>query len=439
MGQIIDPNSLLIRTDKQPATVAFLNNLITQLCLAMNGVGTRMDGYDAAVQNLVSLGLANINSTLGPFLTTLQQAASLGFLVGEADGQLNALTVGQQFDLALTNSGASLFTPTKWLTMLDVNDSTNWGVCQLLSWIPQNANLSTMCIYCTKTKQSPSWQVACGSGVMDASVNAMTSANTSATNAATSASNAAASAASVAGLAGAIAAGPVVSVAGRSGAIVLAEADVANLVSDLAARPLTSFVTAQLATKQNVSATLNALAALTYSSFMIAFLGAIDAPTARSTLGLNDAATHPASDFATPAAIAAAPLNATQTTAVNAAIAAATALPAAVINSNQITAGFNDQVGTSYTMLASDYGKALTFTNAGAITVTLPNSLPKGWNVIVYQGGAGQVTFNPASGASMAQRLAKNRTAGQYALVTLMVMANTSGTNALYVLGGDVA
>src|SRR4029077_14145395 len=231
MGQIIDPNSLLIRTDKQPATVAFLNNLITQLCLAMNGVGTRMDGYDAAVQNLVSLGLANINSTLGPFLTTLQQAASLGFLVGEADGQLNALTVGQQFDLALTNSGASLFTPTKWLTMLDVNDSTNWGVCQLLSWIPQNANLSTMCIYCTKTKQSPSWQVACGSGVMDASVNAMTSANTSATNAATSASNAAASAASVAGLAGAIAAGPVVSVAGRSGAIVLAEADVANLVS----------------------------------------------------------------------------------------------------------------------------------------------------------------------------------------------------------------
>ncbi len=437
MGQIIDPNSLLIRTDKQPATVAFLNNLTTQLCLAMNGVGTRMDGYDAAVQNLVSLGLANINSTLGPFLTTLQQAASLGFLVGEADGQLNALTVGQQFDLALTNSGASLFTPTKWLTMLDVNDSTNWGVCQLLSWIPQNANLSTMCIYCTKTKTSPSWQVACGSGVMDASVNAMTSANTSATNAATSASNAAASAASVASLAGAIAAGPVVSVAGRSGAITLAEADIANLVSDLAARPLTSFVTAQLATKQNVSATLNALAALTYSSFMIAFLGAIDAPTARTTLGLNDAATHPASDFATPAAltaaIAAASLNTTQTTAVNAAIAAA------AINSNQITAGFNDQVGTSYTMLASDYGKALTLTNAGAITVTLPNSLPKGWNVIVYQGGAGQVTFNPASGASMAQRLAKNKTAGQYALVTLMVMANTSGTNALYVLGGDVA
>ena len=62
MGQIIDPNSLLIKTDQQPATVAFFNNLISQICFALNGVGMRMDGYDAAEQNLVNLGLANINS-----------------------------------------------------------------------------------------------------------------------------------------------------------------------------------------------------------------------------------------------------------------------------------------------------------------------------------------------------------------------------------------
>ena len=154
MGQVIDPNSLLIRTDKQPATVAFLNNLVSQLCFAMNAIGVRMDGYDAAEQNLVQLGLANINSTLGPFLATLQEAAQLGFLVGEADGPIHSLTVGQRFDLVLTNQGASLFTPTTWLTMMDVNDNTNWGICQLVSWIPQNFNLATTCIYCTKTKAS---------------------------------------------------------------------------------------------------------------------------------------------------------------------------------------------------------------------------------------------------------------------------------------------
>ena len=70
MGQIIDPNSLLIKTDQQAATVAFFNNLITQFCNAINGVGVRMDGYDVAEKNLVELGLANINSVLGPFLGT---------------------------------------------------------------------------------------------------------------------------------------------------------------------------------------------------------------------------------------------------------------------------------------------------------------------------------------------------------------------------------
>ena len=89
----------------------------------------------------------------------------------------------------------------------------------------------------------------------------------------------------MAGLQAAIAAGPVASVAGRTGVVTLGENDIASLVSDLAARPLTSFVTAQLAGKQNTSTTLNALAALTYSAFVIALLGAADAPSARTTLG----------------------------------------------------------------------------------------------------------------------------------------------------------
>ena len=50
MGQVIDPNSLLVRTDQQAATPTFFNNLITAFCLAINGIGVRMDGYDVAEQ-----------------------------------------------------------------------------------------------------------------------------------------------------------------------------------------------------------------------------------------------------------------------------------------------------------------------------------------------------------------------------------------------------
>ena len=285
MGQIIDPNSLLIKTDQQPATVPFFNNLIAQFCNAINGVGARMDGYDVAEENLVQLGLANINSVLGPFLGTLQEAAQLGFLVAQADGHSLSLTNGAPFDCIMTSVGAELFTPTKWLMALDVTDSTNWGILQLDSWVVQDLNLATHCIYASKTQTSSSWQVTCGSGVLNAMVNDLSAANTAAANAQSSASSAASAQAFCASVAGSISSGPVVSVAGKTGAVSLAESDIANLVSDLAARATTSYVTSVVAGLQPHSVTLDALAALTYSSFIIAFLGAANAAAALTTLG----------------------------------------------------------------------------------------------------------------------------------------------------------
>jgi hypothetical protein len=285
MGQVIDPNSLLIKTDRQPATVAFLNNLIKQFCFAINGIGTRMDGYDVAEQNLINLGLANINSVLGPFLGTLQQAAALGFLVGEADGQTNSLVVGQQFDMALTNDGAELFTPTHYLTMLDVNDYTNWGICQLISWVQQDANLSTLCVYATKTKTSNSWQVACNSGTLMACINAMNAASSSASTAASDLAAMQALVGPLNALAAAISAGPVSSVAGKTGAVTLVENDIGGLVADLSNRPTIAAMNSATSGLQPHSATLDALAALTYSSFIIAFLGAANAGAAMTTLG----------------------------------------------------------------------------------------------------------------------------------------------------------
>jgi len=60
----------------------------------------------------------------------------------------------------------------------------------------------------------------------------------------------------------------------------------------------------------------------------------------------------------------------------------------------------NIQTGTSYTLLSSDNGKKIITTNSSAITITIPTSLPSGFNCEVYQSGTGQITF-VASGTTL--------------------------------------
>jgi hypothetical protein len=61
----------------------------------------------------------------------------------------------------------------------------------------------------------------------------------------------------------------------------------------------------------------------------------------------------------------------------------------------------NAQVGTSYTVLASDRGKLVTFTNASAVAVTLPVAtgagFPAGWYAEFENRGAGLVTITPTT------------------------------------------
>ena len=65
----------------------------------------------------------------------------------------------------------------------------------------------------------------------------------------------------------------------------------------------------------------------------------------------------------------------------------------------------NAQTGVTYTLVRADESKVLTLTNASAITLTVPaNSsvaFPIGTRVTVIQGGAGGVTFTPASGVTI--------------------------------------
>ncbi len=112
-----------------------------------------------------------------------------------------------------------------------------------------------------------------------------------------------------------------------------------------------------------------------------------------------------------------------------------------IIDSNDAIYGFhaalNDQTGTTYTLNATDAGKVVRCTNGSAITLTLPNSFPVGFACEVIQGGAGQISFSAASGASINNRQSHTKVAGQYGAIRLVVVANSGGSAAVYNLAGD--
>lgn len=96
------------------------------------------------------------------------------------------------------------------------------------------------------------------------------------------------------------------------------------------------------------------------------------------------------------------------------------------------SAKYNNQVGTTYTLLSSDNGKILTFNNASAIILTVPTGLPVGFNITIVQLGAGAVTISAVS-TTVNNRGGNTKTNGQYAVAGLMC----TSTN-VFVSGGDL-
>jgi hypothetical protein len=87
---------------------------------------------------------------------------------------------------------------------------------------------------------------------------------------------------------------------------------------------------------------------------------------------------------------------------------------------------------TNYTLVRQDSGKFLNVNSGSAVTVTVPTGLPTGFTVSLCQLGAGQVTVSGAVGVSINNRQSHTKTAGQYAVVSIVgTSANT------YVFVGD--
>ena len=92
----------------------------------------------------------------------------------------------------------------------------------------------------------------------------------------------------------------------------------------------------------------------------------------------------------------------------------------------------NDQIGTTYTLTNNDNGKIVTFNSASAVNVTVP-SLSVGFNCMIIQKGAGQVTLSP-SGVSILNRYNFTKTAGQYAILSLVCIEANK-----YISSGDMS
>ena len=95
----------------------------------------------------------------------------------------------------------------------------------------------------------------------------------------------------------------------------------------------------------------------------------------------------------------------------------------------------NAQTGTTFTPAASDAGKAVTLTNAAAITVTINNSVFTAEDRVDFiQGGAGQVTFAAGAGFTLRSSGSKLKLTGQWSGATIYFLSASEG-----VLIGDIA
>lgn len=104
-----------------------------------------------------------------------------------------------------------------------------------------------------------------------------------------------------------------------------------------------------------------------------------------------------------------------------------------IADPKDLTTTVNAQSGTTYTLLTSDRGKIIKFTNGSAVTVTVPTGLGADFNCLLLQEGAGQVSLS-ASGTTIRNRQSHLKLYGQYAIGTLVA----SAANTFY-FGGDTA
>lgn len=94
-------------------------------------------------------------------------------------------------------------------------------------------------------------------------------------------------------------------------------------------------------------------------------------------------------------------------------------------------AGVIFPITASRTLAPKDNGKVFRSDASSGIALTVPATLPKGFNIAVSQWGAGAVTITAGSGAT--NRSSTTATSAQYKTVSLLVVKNTGGSAAEFI------
>jgi len=460
------PVDLEVKSDRVQIDTAFFNRRFKSLYDELVRLDTQVTSFGATENTLVQIGLERLNDTFGPLLVTLQAAAELGFLWGKSIGTHISLVVGEAEGFFVTEN-AALFVPTPVLMVQDITDPSNWGLVTVDAdgWHGETGDLATHCIYASKTQSSTEWFISASAAIFPAMQDLLAQCTAAKNATAASAATVAASMATLDSAITAIQSGPVSSVAGKTGAVMLGESDIAGLVSDLASKASTTFVTAQLAGKQNTSGRLDALISLTLAAnkliyatststlgttditdFIKTVLAAADASTALSTLGVSAFVKTVLDDPDAAAVRATLGIAAAPDVPVKASLAEvsigtddAKFVTSAGASNNYLPkiAGINNQ-STSYTLTSGDNGRIIRFTSATAVTCSLPASIAIGFNALIEQFGAGQVTINVVTNATRRSFNSKFKTAGQNAVASVFCEANSDGAHAEWNVSGNL-
>lgn len=84
-------------------------------------------------------------------------------------------------------------------------------------------------------------------------------------------------------------------------------------------------------------------------------------------------------------------------------------------------------------LLLADWGDRIEYNLSSDGNITLPPSMPEGWQCIVVQSGTGRLTFVDGSGVTKVSYNSQYRTLGQWAEVVVTRRAANS-----FILSGDL-
>lgn len=97
------------------------------------------------------------------------------------------------------------------------------------------------------------------------------------------------------------------------------------------------------------------------------------------------------------------------------------------------SAAIVNSTSTTYTLSSSDAGKLIAIEHASTITITVPTGLAVGFNCSFLQKGTGSLDFSASNGVTLNNRQSYTKTAGQYAMATLIAYEANK-----FVLTGDL-